>query len=173
MTGSALIFVLGTSHRLQGSPSFPDSVEGSDYTNEISSLISTESIDFIFEEAGGKGQTTTARLADSRKIQYRDMDVEPQVSGQVGPASFRQVGPVCESSLSAEELVEDQNKREERWCERIVEQDFTSGLVICGYHHALSISFRLRAAGLGVKYYVYLPHDKLCSHHKTKTRERG
>jgi hypothetical protein len=163
VTASRLIFVLGTSHRVQGSPIFPESVDDPGYTTLVSELIFNERIDFVFEEAGGGGQTTAARLAGSPEIRYRDIDADPEPISQFG---IRQLGTAGEPDPGDAELVEDHNKREERWCARIVEQDFKSGLVICGYEHTLSISFKLRSAGLDVKCGSYLPYDKLCSHDK-------
>lgn len=156
------IFVLGTSHRVQGSPNFPNSVEDPGYPQKLRAIISAESIDFIFEEASGCGRTTAERLADSlRPIRYLDIDPHPAVAHEFGIVSA--TGQAFPVNISEEECIEEQSKREKLWCERIVEQDFKSGLVICGYLHTLSIAFRLRSAGFGVKYDQYIPHERLCT----------
>jgi hypothetical protein len=75
-----------------------------------------------------------------------------------------QNGEAFPTDISAEQKVEEDNLREELWCKRIAEQTFTNALVICGYLHTLSVTFRLRSAGFGVKFQAYFPEDILCSH---------
>ena len=163
MTSSRRAVVLGTSHRLQGSPSYPNSVDDPDYSLKLRDIISQESIDFIFEEASECGRTIAYRLAESlRPMRYLDIDPHPDLAHLSGIA--RTDGQPFPRNISAEEKVEEDVQREELWCKRIAEQEFKSALVICGCLHTLSITFRLRAAGFGVKFDSYIPHDKLCSH---------
>ena len=156
------MFVLGTSHNVQGSPSFPNGVDDPGYPQVLRAIIPVESIDFIFEEPSGCGRTTAQRLADSlRTIRYLDIDPHPAVAHEFG--IVRITGQAFPGNINDEERVEEQSKREELWCKRIVEQHFKSGLVVCGYLPILSFAFRLRSAGFGVKYDQYIPHEKLCT----------
>jgi hypothetical protein len=161
---SRLIAVLGTSHRVQGSPSYPK-LEDPGYAENIKRIILEKLVDFIFEEASGRGQTTAARLADSLKaIRYMDVDPSPELAYKSGIVTA--AGVPFPTQISPEEKVEEDVQREGLWCKRIAEQDFKSGLVICGYLHTLSVTFRLRALGFRATFDQYIPHDLLCSHGK-------
>ena len=163
MTESRPMFVLGTSHRVQGSPSFPNSVDDPGYSALLNRIIFEHSIDFIFEEASGCGRTTACRLAESfPSVRYLDVDPHPDLEHLSGIVDGK--GNPFPRNISLTQMIEEQIQREELWCKRIVEQDFESGLVICGFQHTLSVAFRLRSAGLGIIYDAYIPHDKLCSH---------
>jgi hypothetical protein len=159
------IVVLGTDHRLQGSPNYPRSVTDPGYSKMLMEIISEASVDFIFEEASGRGQTVASRLADLRpSILYRDIDPPPEVRHEFGIVSS--TGQPFPINISAKEKVEEDVQREELWARRIADQDFKSGLIICGCSHTLSIAFKLRSAGLTVTFRLYLPYDALCSHRK-------
>jgi len=163
MTASKRVFVFGTSHRVQGSPHFPESVDDPGYTVRLNEIISEQSIDGIFEEASGYGQTTASRLVESlSSIRYLDVDPHPDLRKLSGIVDTN--GQPFPKNLSVEQMIEEQVQREELWCKRIVEQDFKSGLVICGFLHTLSVAFRLRVVGYGVMFDHYIPHDLLCSH---------
>lgn len=156
------IVILGTSHRVQGSPMFPNSVDDPEYPQKLKLIISEKSIDFVFEEASGCGTTTAARLVGSGgPIRYLDVDPHPSVAHEFGIVTA--AGNAFPVNISKTELVEEQVKREELWVKRIVETDFRNGLLICGYLHTLSMAFRFKNAGLGVTYDYYIPHEQLCS----------
>jgi hypothetical protein len=164
LSESRLIVVLGTSHRVQGSPGYPK-LEDSGYAENIQRIIREKSVDYIFEEASGCGPTTAARISDSLKaVRYMDVDPSPELRYKCGIVNS--AGNPFPNEISPEEKVEEDVQREELWCKRIAEQDFKSGLVICGCLHTLSITFRLRSAGFYVTFDKYLPHDILCSHSK-------
>jgi hypothetical protein len=65
-----------------------------------------------------------------------------------------------EGPLFAEEKVDTQIRREEFWVNKITEQGFGSGLMICGYLHTFSIAVRLDQAGFEVTVHKYLPFHK-------------
>jgi hypothetical protein len=68
--------VFGTSHALQGAQNYPGvSVNAASYSKLIEQLISRQTIDFIFEEASGKGPTIVSKLAGH--IPYLDVDASP------------------------------------------------------------------------------------------------
>jgi hypothetical protein len=159
------IKVLGVSHKSQGLLNFREGINDAGYAAQIIGIISDESIDIIFEDARGCGRTIADRLLDSLKsIRYLDIDPHLMVTHEFGVVP--ETGLPLSTEVSEEERVDEQARREERWCKGIVQQKFESGLVICGYLHTLSVVFRLRSAGLRVKYDHYLPHDMLCTHDK-------
>jgi hypothetical protein len=87
MPESRLIVVLGTPHRVQGSPGYPK-LDDPGYAEKIKTIIFEKSADLIFEEASGRGRTTAARLGDSLKaIGY--LDVDPSPSWHIKSASLR------------------------------------------------------------------------------------
>jgi hypothetical protein len=160
----ASILVLGTSHRVQGTPSFIGSVKDPGYAQAISTIISERVIDFVFEEASGCGPSTAQKLTESLgSVRYLDIDLHPSVRYEHGIADAE--GNPFPENITPEAQVEEQNQREQFWCTRIAEQKFERGLVICGFAHTLSVVFRLRSAGFSLQYDWYLPHDRLCSHH--------
>lgn len=164
MTETRSVVVLGTSHRVQGSPSYPK-LNDPGYSDCIQRLIAQTSVDFIFEEASGRGRTTAAQVADSlERIGYLDIDPSPESAYQFGIVDAS--GQPFPEVLSAEQNVEEDVQREELWCKRITAQEFKNGLVICGYLHTLSVTFRLRSAGFRVRFEQYVPHDVLCTHDK-------
>ena len=168
---SRFIFVLGTDHRLQGSPSIRSGVDDPGYAIRLKQIISG-GIDYIFEEASECGSTQAKALIDSlnlnnpsRVIEYLDIDPAHPNRQKFGiVTSTGQPFPDDESLEREEEKVGLQAQREELWMRRIVAKDFESGLVICGCAHTLSLAFKLQSAGFGVKFDTYIPHDKLCGH---------
>jgi hypothetical protein len=157
------IYVLGTDHRLQGSPGYGRrNVDDPGYLETVNRIISSEGIDFLFEEAAGGGQTLVGQLAGSlQSVGYLDVDPHPKVAHLFGIVNA--AGQPFPEDISAEECVEKEVRREELWCQTIVVSHFKSGLLICGYYHTLSMVFRLRSTGLLGKCGTYLPHEKLCS----------
>jgi hypothetical protein len=66
------------------------------------------------------------------------------------------------------EYVDRQAEREAFWLQRIKEQEFLSGLMICGYVHLLRFAFRLKSAQYGVESACYMPHRRRCDHENRK-----
>jgi hypothetical protein len=92
------------------------------------------------------------------------VDPSPELAYKSGIVTA--AGTPFPEEISPEEKVEEDVQREELWCKRIAEQNFKRGLVICGYLHTLSITFRLRALGFRATFDQYMPHEVLCSHCK-------
>lgn len=157
--------MLGTSHRIQGCE-FPNSVVDPRYSELLHALIERDSVDFVFEEASGKGPSTAeclCRLLGS----VRYLDVDPPVERRHEFGIARPSGEPYPGFLTSElhfEKIEEDSQREELWCKRILGEQFTTGLVICGCLHTTSIANRLRLSGIRVKFQAYLPHDVLSSH---------
>lgn len=162
--------VLGTSHRVQGCK-FPESVVDPSYSKLLRELIKDNSVDFVFEEASGKGPSTAECLCRSlRRVRY--LDVDPPVERRHEFGIARPSGEPYPEFLSSDqhfEKIEEDSQREELWCKRILGEDFKAGLVICGCLHTTSIANRLRLSGIRVKFQAHLPHDVLSSH-KRSTR---
>jgi hypothetical protein len=154
-------FVLGTNHRLQGSPNYPKSVVDPDYERAIAEIISADSVDFIFEEASGCGRTTLARLAEKLGLPYLDVDPHPSLAAQFGIVDA--AGDAFPDNISPEQKVDEDALREELWRKRICGESFQSGLLVCGFLHTLSVSFRLRSFGFRLKFASYVPHERLCT----------
>jgi hypothetical protein len=161
--------VLGTSHRLQGAQNYKGSVNVSAYSTLVENLISTKRLDFIFEEASGTGPTHASKLAGA--YPYLDVDPSPQNRKTHGLAehacsSFIPIDlddPNMSRDAYVLEYVQEQEQREEFWLRRIVEQNFSRGLMICGHLHTLSFAFRLRLAKFDVESLAYIPYHRLCS----------
>jgi hypothetical protein len=159
------VLVLGTSHKVQGAK-YEGSVDDPDYAVLVERVISEEAIDFIFEEASECGPTTAEGLARDSIPVVKYLDVDPHPKEQHKFGICKDTGEPFPDYLSheSEEIIEEASKREELWIKRISQQDFKSGLVICGYKHTFSFAFKLRSGGFRVKSLCYIPHDKLCGH---------
>jgi hypothetical protein len=172
------ILVFGTSHRLQGAACYPGiPVAAAPYSKLLGDLISSRSVDFIFEEASGMGPTTAQYLAGA--IPYMDVDLSPITSkrhdasvesGSLG-VPVDSTDPTMLQDFYWWEFVDRQAEREEFWLQRIDEKEFANGLMICGFAHLLSFAFRLRAAGFEVECLCYVPHPRLCDHQEAKSIE--
>lgn len=166
--------VIAVPHQLQG-PGFHGYVKDESYSDWIEAFIRNE-VDFVFEEAAGRGPSIAEQLADSILGPGHYLDIDPprderpkyglaKDSGGGGP-----IDPVHSTDIYEQSDVDEQRKREELWQKRILGQPFKKGLVICGTAHALSVAFRLRAPDVEVEVYTYTPHGKLCPR---QHREQG
>jgi hypothetical protein len=169
--------VLAVPHRLQG-PGFEAFIKDPAYCKLLRRLIG--SVDFVFEEAAGLGEAAgcgpsiAEELAKSLLEPGRYLDIDPpkdqrtkhglaEATGGVEAIDTDQVENGQIPDEYRWEIVDEHRKREELWIQRVVEQSFTKGLVICGSAHGLSVAFRLQCASLSVsKVYYYTPYEKLC-----------
>jgi hypothetical protein len=158
--------VLAVPHQLQG-PGFAAFINDPAYRELVGGLI--RGVDFVFEEAAGRGPSIAEELAKSLLEPGRYLDIDP-------PKDQRTKHGLAEATGGTEpidvfrlpdtyrwELVDEHRKREELWLQRILDKSFSRGLVICGTAHGLSFAFRLGCAGIGAPQVCdYTPHDKLC-----------
>lgn len=171
MTSQPKVMVLATSHRLQGT-NFLNPVDDDCYRKIVEETILSEAIDVVFEEAGGKLPTYAQEIAKEitnakeRLIDYLDMD--PPVEERERHGLSKQTSSSFPVDLWAnppcsacEQHLADHAAREQFWLERIREKTFASALVILGWAHGLSFSFRLMNVGYEVRNVVYYPDDKL------------
>jgi hypothetical protein len=161
--------VLATSHRFQGTQVYKP-VDDPCYRDLLIQLIKEFAIDFVFEEASGFAPTYAQGIAEgSRAIDY--LDIDPPARHRPNYGLSKQTGQMYSVGLwssprctAHEFFVADHSAREAFWLERIKERSFQSALLIVGFAHGLSFSFRLRDAGYAVRCISYYKEDKLCSH---------
>jgi hypothetical protein len=165
------IVVLGTDHRLQG---LPGNIADPNYICFIGYLISSYSVECVFEEAGGKQDSSAKLMADARQIKYCDVDIGQPHPGDgerernyiVQPwqkfysRELREIGVV-------EELLDAQINTEQFWLEKIRDHAFASGLLICGHLHTISIARRLQP-DCEVTVLAYMPLCRLHNDSATK-----
>jgi len=170
-TQTKRLIVLGTSHQLQGK-NFLNSTDDQCYRDMVEQLILAHKIDFVFEEAAGHAPTDAELIAKTRLEPIGYMDVDPprnerdkhELSENTGEGYVVDLwqSPPC---VARTEYVDKHAAREEFWLKRIRGEDFTCALMVCGYAHCLSFSFRLAGAGFNVEHCInYIPYDKLCGH---------
>jgi len=159
--------VFGTSHRLQGAEGRDFNIDDPDYSVLIERFL--EDTDFVFEEGAEIGPTTAEKLALSKLGSGFYCDIDPSVERRLKEFGIGETGrsyPIhpCEpdSGILHYEFSLEQEKREALWLKRIQQWKFSRALLICGYTHVLSMSFRLRAAGYDVETTFYMPLAKLC-----------
>jgi hypothetical protein len=159
------IVVLGTYHQLQGT-NFRGYVADPSYTKIISGLISSNKVDFIFEEASGRGPS----IAENQATQLgsvRYLDIDPSRDEQTKfsiPQDVEQCEPVDpfeSNDVCCEQDIDGHRLREELWLQRISDKDFKVGLLICGIAHGLSMGFRLQNKGFEVEVIQYIPSSKI------------
>ncbi|HEV2341505.1 MAG TPA: hypothetical protein VGS15_06895 [Candidatus Acidoferrales bacterium] len=164
---SQSIVVLAVPHQLQG-PGFLGYVDDPSYARLVEDLIA-DGVDFVFEEAAGRGPSTAKNLAILLLGPGRYLDVDPPPHerhkygiGNTGGGDW--INPGVSSDYYESAIVEENGKREKLWTQRVQDQTFKSGLAICGICHGLSFAFRLVSAGIDVeKSYSYTPFNKLCT----------
>ena len=158
--------VVAVPHQLQG-PGFHGYVKDESFSDWLEGFI-RNGVDFVFEEASGRGPSIAQELADSALGPDHYLDIDPsreerpkyglaKDSGSGGP-----IDPMNSTDVYEQSDVEQQRKREELWEKRIQAKTFKQGLVVCGTAHALSVAFRLKVPGVEVEVYTYTPHGKLC-----------
>lgn len=167
---SRSISVFGTSHRLQGAfkAKHVQHIDDPSYKKYLEDQIGAKRFDFVFEEATEYGPTIAEKLTRKVLGEGHYLDVDPHNRAKFGIPTLREdntpINPnrkVNRDVVKHEDL-EGQGKREELRVTRIDGQSFTRALVICGYLHTLSLSFRLRSAGFSVEQTsVYMPFHKL------------
>lgn len=165
------ISLLGTSHRLQGASKAEhiQHVDDPGFRRYLREQLETKRFDFVFEEATEFGPTIAEGLTKQflGEGQYLDVDPHPRNRAKFGIPALREehtpinpYGP--DEGFVQHEDLDGQGKREELWVRRIQGQSFKCALLICGYLHTLSLSFRLQSAGISVvQTSIYMPFIKL------------
>jgi len=164
------IAVLGTSHRLQGARNAAhlQHINDPSYGRYLETQLRANHFDFVFEEASGFGPTIAEDLATKflGEGHYLDVDPHPKNRAKFGIPPLREdhtpIDPYGDEGCVIHEDLDGQAMREELWVKRCKEQTFTCALIICGFLHTLSLSFRLQSAGFSVEQAGgYIPYHKL------------
>ena len=146
------VTVLGTLHVLQGAEKRLGNVHDPMYVELLNKLMTSEQVDFIFEEASGLGPTTAEKLALEKLAFGHYVDIDPARGDRAafglpaGSSEPNMIGTPPTVAFANWQLLDAQAKREELWLQRIQQHRFESALVICGLSHLLSFAFRLQAA---------------------------
>jgi|HubBroStandDraft_5_1064220.scaffolds.fasta_scaffold362570_1 hypothetical protein len=158
------LIIFGTYHQVQGVQGADDfkNIYDPDYKTLLEELIQLHDVKFIFEEASGFGPSVASEMAT---VPYLDIDFENTYDAQSKfpeppETMFHPRSKVQETACKLG--LEVQNWRESRWVFQIKDQQFETGLVICGLLHSLSIAFRLQLEGFNVHVYTYQPIKRLC-----------
>ena len=167
------MFVLAVPHQLQGA-GFGGYAKDSSYSMLVKKFI-RDGVDFVFEEAAGRDSIAKG-LANSLlgPGHYLDFDPPPDQRAQYGIAAktgggapidlFQTPEPGMPPDTFEFAIIEEQEKREKLWTQRVTDQQFTKGLTICGLCHGLSVALRFKSAGVVVaESYSYIPYHKVCS----------
>jgi hypothetical protein len=161
------IVIVGIPHALQG-PGFSGFIGDTSYRTLVENLIRDE-VDFVFEEAAGRGPSIAEGLANSLIGPGRYLDFDPGLTERpkhgihIEIARSFPIAPFDSTDTCESSAVDAQGKREQLWLQRVQAERFEKGLVICGVTHSLSFAFRLRSAGITVPESLsYIPHNKLC-----------
>jgi hypothetical protein len=166
MRMNRLVVVLGTTHELQNGENNPRGIDDPQYRELLDLLIAEDGIDFIFEESGGLGPTTSEKLALKwGPNRYLDVDPPRNERTKFGiPENTNEHiflgSPVTTppTAVTADRVFHEAHaKREEFWLQKIEKQDFKNALMVCGQNHTLSFAFRLSAARFNVKAVTYAP----------------
>lgn len=158
--------ILAVPHQLQG-VGFRGYIKDSSYLTLIEHFIKSET-DFVFEEASGHGPTFAEERANSLLGPGHYIDIDPSRAERatlgIGETlSGWPIDPPNSDDFCNTHAIEEHQKREELWSQKISIQPFKKGLVICGIAHILSFAFRLQGAGIATEVHDYLPYPKLCT----------
>jgi hypothetical protein len=161
-----LVVVLGTTHELQNGENNPRRIDDPQYGELLDLLIAEDEIDFIFEESGGLGPTTSQKLSLKwGPNHYLDVDPPRDERTKFGiPENTNEHiflgSPVATppTAVTADRVFHEAHaRREEHWLRQIMKQDFKKALMVCGQNHALSLAFRLSTASFNVNVVTYAP----------------
>jgi hypothetical protein len=153
-------------HQIQG-PGFQGYVEDPAYAFWVKRFLS-QGVDFIFEEASGRGPSVAEDLTKARTPEVKYLDVDPSAAerpkyGISNSSTGGPIDPVHSYDVYETVVFADQMKREEEWIRRIKTSTFTKGLFICGVAHGLSFGAKLESGGITVQeLYNYIPHSLVC-----------
>ena len=154
---SPRVTVLGTLHAMQGAEKRLGNIHDPMYVALLNRLMTSEEVDFIFEEATGLGPTIAEKLALERLAfgHYVDIDPPRGKRAELGiPLSSNEphmIGEPPKVAFAQWQVLDGQAKREELWIKRMQQSEFKSALMICGLVHLLSLAFRLQAAKFSVQ----------------------
>src|SRR5260370_29938965 len=162
------IVVLGTDYALQGAEkaSFEKKINDPTYGVLLEKLIRDYAIERIFEEASGLGLTTDSSL-ERPGLKYLDVDPPgpdrksqgiteglPIEDYEIYEINYpRRPSPEPYATLKK---VDTEFAREKVWVERIKQESFASGLMICGCAHTFSVASRLEDSGFSVDVIIYM-----------------
>jgi len=161
--------VLGVTHNVQGAEKWCGRrLDDSQYRTVLGRLLDGK--DFVFEEATGLGPRTAEKLSLERLGPGRYLDVDPAVEQRPTYGIPKDTGgqsliDACDPETDSlyTELIDPHSVREKLWLQRIQERTFGNGLLVCGFLHSLSMSFRLQSAGYTVEAtFCYLPWRRFC-----------
>ena len=145
-------------------------IDDPSYRRYLEDQLRPKLFDFVFEEASECGPTIAEDVATTLLGQGHYLDVDPHPDNRASfgiPALRNSYTPIIpyepgNGDFVQHEDLEGQEKCEELWVRRVKEQSFNWALFICGYLHSLSLSFRLRSAGISVTQVgIYMPFHKL------------
>jgi len=164
----AQITVLGTCHNVQGAERWHGrKLDDTQYRVVLERLV--DESDFVFEEATGLGPTTAERLSAPRLGAGHYLDLDPPLDQRFAFGLAERTGdqsPIdpCDpnTDFCNSELVDPHARRENLWLHTIEEKTFDNGLLVCGFLHTLSMSFRLQSVGYTVRAFHYMPWNKFC-----------
>jgi hypothetical protein len=127
------------------------------YVALLNKLMTSEGVDFVFEEASGLGPTLAEKLTLEELGFGRYLDIDPargegaEFGISVSSSEPNMIGSPPKVGFANWQLLEVHAKREELWMKRMQQREFESALVICGLVHLLSFSFRLQTAKFSVQ----------------------
>jgi len=157
---SKFFVVLGVDHRVQGDKDHPGSFDDPVYRDIVREIISNDHIDFVAEECN-HDTTDAEKIADESlgAGHYSNVDIlmKDRANCGIGETFLppRSNFPVTGYPMAFHQT------REKKWVEKLVERTSTRGLLICGFVHAFSVSFRLMALGFKAEARTYIPWEKL------------
>jgi hypothetical protein len=109
------------------------------YAQHLRELIKDHRVDFIFEEATGLPPKSCVEvLADNLGIRWMNVEFTREQRAAMDDAASRSVYDTFQD-LTLHDL------RENFWIQRMSEQKFNSGLIVCGLCHVLSLGGKLRS----------------------------
>jgi hypothetical protein len=161
-----LVRLLAVPHELQGA-GFRGHIKDSSYLTLIEGFIKKET-DFVFEEASGHGPTIAEERADSLLGPGHYLDVDPSRNERptlgIGETlSGFPIDPMNSNDFCNVHAINEHEKRERLWLQKMTVQPFRKGLLVCGIAHILSFAFRLQTAAVDLEVYDYLPYSKICT----------
>ena len=151
------VTVLATLHVFQGAEKRPGNDHDPMYVALLNKLMTSEAVDFIFEEASGLGPTIAEKLAREKLAIEHYLDIDPAKGERhefAIPSNSHEPNMIgTPPSGGVRELADSGRARQARnpLDQAHQQHQFESALMICGLVHLLSFAFRLQEAKFSVQ----------------------
>lgn len=154
---------------LQGSKRHAESIVDPLYRSLVTSIITEEKVDYVFEEGTELGPTVAEEIAEDKLGKGHYLNVDPPIDKRkvlgIGNMKVHRLSQIPRNEVPdywCELNLESQRRRETAWLTAIQGRQFERGLFVCGLAHLLSMAFSLESSDYSAETRIYSPEHRVC-----------